>query len=137
MPADLDAEARIMLAHPVPVQHAMQMLRSLVRETVPEAEERAHTGWGIFNYYLHGELGYVGAQGDEAILGFTRGVDLEDPEGLLTTTKTARYMRQLRLPVGRALPAAAIRQLLLAAARLNIERGPRDHEWRPTGRRRK
>jgi len=137
MPADLDAEARIMLAHPVPLQHAT------ADAAVPGARDRARGGragarrLGHLQYYLHGELGYVGAQGDEAILGFTRGVDLEDPEGLLTTTKTARYMLQLRLPVGRALPAAAIRQLLLAAARLNIERGPLDHEWRPTGRRQK
>jgi hypothetical protein len=42
---DLDAEAKVMLAHPVPVQEAMQMLRFLVRETLPEAEERPHAGW--------------------------------------------------------------------------------------------
>jgi hypothetical protein len=128
---DFDAEAKIMLSHPVPVQHAMQMLRALVRETLPEARERAYAGPGIFNYYLHGELAHVGAQGDEVVLGLTRGVDLDDPDGLLTATKTARYMRQLRLPVGSPLPVPAIRELLLQAARLNIERGPPQREWRP------
>ena len=150
---DVDAEARILLSQPVAVQQAIQLLRALVREVLPEAAERAHPGWGIFNYYLNGELGYVGgaparasrregkdgssSESDAAVLGFTRGVDLDDPRGLLTATSTARYMRQLRLPVGQPLPRDAIRDLLLQAARLNLERGPPEQEWRsPRARRR-
>ena len=131
-----DPEAQILLRYPEPVQLAIQELRRLVKEMLPEAEERAHLGWGIFNYYLNGELGYVGGQGDEAVLGLTRGVDLDDPAGLLVSSKSARYMRQLRLRPGAPLPESAIRDFLTQARRLNLERGSPEAEWRAKGKHR-
>ena len=124
-----DAEARILLSMPDAARDRVLRLRQLVREVVPTAEERAHAGWGIFNFYLNGELLYIGAQGEVAILGFSRGSQLTDPDGLLVATKTARYMRQMRFATDE-LPEAAIRQMVAAAAQLNIERGPPEREWR-------
>ena len=71
----------------------------------------------------------MGGQNGEAVLGLTRGVELADPEGLLVGTKTAKFMRQLRLAPGATLPTSAIRELLLQAERLNLERGPPEREW--------
>jgi hypothetical protein len=56
-------------------------------------------------------------------MGFTRGSELDDPEGLLSATKGARYMRQVRVAADQPLPVEAIKGLLLAAARVNLERG--------------
>ena len=134
--AEPEAEARVLLAMADAVIPLVQELRMLVKEVLPEAEERAHPGWTNFNYYLSGELGYVGAQGNTAVLGLTRGVDLADPAGLLTSTKGARYMRQVRIDAGDPIAHDAIVDLLLQARRLNLERGPPEAEWRARGRKR-
>ena len=107
----------------------------MVRETLPGAEERAHAGWGVFNYYFNGELGYVGGQNGQGVLGLMRGAELDDAEGLLVATKRAKFMRQVRLSPGQPLPRAAIRALLLDAERRNLERGPPEREWRARKRR--
>jgi hypothetical protein len=65
-----------------------------------------------------------------------RGAELDDPDCLLTATKTARYMRQIRVSAGQPLPAATIRRLLLEAARVNIERAALARRWRVGGRKR-
>jgi hypothetical protein len=75
-------------------------------------------------------LGYVGALGETAVLGLTRGIDLADPAKLLTATKGAKYMRQLRINAGEPVPRDAIVELLFQAMRLNLESGPPEREWR-------
>ena len=120
---ELDAEARILLSLPDGVRDRVQQLRALVREAIPEAEERPHPGWGIFNFYLEGELSYVGARKDAAVLGFSRGAALVDPAGLLTSTRGAKQMRQLRLRADQPLPREAIKGFLRQAVELNLRLG--------------
>jgi len=125
MPGDgIDAGARIMLALDPPLRELVGELRALFRETLPEAEERAQPGWGIFNYYLGGELGYIGAQKGAAVAGFTRGIELDDRAGILSRSRGAKYMRRLFLLPGETLPRDELRGLLLQAALVNLGGAP-------------
>jgi len=63
------------------VRPVLRDLRELVRRELPEAKEEIK--WGRPVYSLNHIVCYLAASGDHANLGFYRGTDLRDPEGLL------------------------------------------------------
>ena len=66
----------------------IERLTSLVAETAPEAE--GSIKWGMPVYSAGRNVIYLEARArDHVSLGFFRGVDLEDPEGLLEGSGTA------------------------------------------------
>jgi len=66
---------------PAAIRPVLRELRHLVREQLPEAEEEIK--WGRPVYSLNHIVCYLAAAHDHANLGFYRGIELEDPEGLL------------------------------------------------------
>ena len=76
------------------VRQMVENLRELVRNAAPKAEERGYTGWGNIVYVHNGMFCYIGPQKDSVNLGFHRGLDLTDPEGLLLGTgKGMRHVK--------------------------------------------
>ena len=73
-------EAFISRASPA-VRPVLRDLRRLVREELPEAKEELK--WGRPVYSMNHIVCYLAAAGDHANLGFYRGIELKDPEGLL------------------------------------------------------
>ncbi len=73
-----------------------ERLRALVRETVPEAGERAYTGWHAIGYRTR-EAGYFAGifpRDDHCDLLFEHGIELTDPDGVLEGDGTqTRYIR--------------------------------------------
>lgn len=63
------------------VRPLLQDLRELVREELPDAREEIK--WGRPVYSLNHIVCYLAAAGDHANLGFYRGIELDDPKGLL------------------------------------------------------
>jgi len=77
---DVPVELFIRNASPA-VRSVLQDLRELVRKELPEAKEEIK--WGRPVYSLNHIVCYLAAAGDHANLGFYRGIELEDPKGLL------------------------------------------------------
>jgi hypothetical protein len=105
----------ILAEHTPQVRDVAERLRALIRMTVPEAMEVAYPGWHGIGYH-HPETGYVFAifpEADRVRLGFEHGVDLPDPQGLLTGS--GKRVRYVEIPAGKRPTVRAIRQLLLAA----------------------
>ena len=79
-PADIPVEEFIQNAS-ASVRPLLEDLRELVREEIPEAKEEIK--WGRPVYSLNHIVCYLAAAGDHANLGFYRGIELDDPKGLL------------------------------------------------------
>jgi hypothetical protein len=84
---------------PPDMQALANVLRALIRETVPEVDEAVYTGWGVLGYRIYiGKrrvyLGFVHPTRDYVSIGFEWGVFLPDPDGLLEgdELKQVRYM---------------------------------------------
>ena len=58
-------------------------LRKLVRDSIPEAEERVQKGWETISYVRNGIFCYLQPQKSWVNFGFYRGTELPDPQGLL------------------------------------------------------
>jgi hypothetical protein len=75
-------------------------LREVVKETLPEVEERVYLGWHGIGYH-HPAAGYVCAifpKSNRVELAFERGSALPDPKGLLVRGgKRVRYAVLTRL----------------------------------------
>jgi hypothetical protein len=79
-PANIPVEEFIQNAS-ASVRPLLEDLRELVREAIPEAKEEIK--WGRPVYSLNHIVCYLAAAGDHANLGFYRGIELDDPRGLL------------------------------------------------------
>jgi len=106
----------ILRIHTPEVRAIVEHLRTLVKETVPEAEERVYPGWHAFGY-RHPEAGYfcgIFPYDDMVKLYFEHGASLPDPDGLLegdgkrTRYVVARTEESLRLSDVKDLLRAAV-----------------------------
>lgn len=89
-----EVEAFIRQAPPA-LRRLLRELRSLVREELPEASEQIK--WGRPVYTLHRIVCYLAAAEDHVRLGFYRGVELDDPAGLLEgDRKKLRHLKVRR-----------------------------------------
>jgi hypothetical protein len=86
--------------HPIE-QELCNLLRDLIKETLPDSTERVRTGWKIIGYDVpvgKGQryIGWVAPFKGGADIGFAQGVLLNDPGKLLiganTTVKLARWI---------------------------------------------
>ncbi len=89
---------------------------------MPGVTEKAQPGWKTFNFDHNGALAAVSAYQNWASVGFVRGAELEDAEGILEGT--GKGMRHVKVKRGDAVPRASLVSLLKQAARLNEELGP-------------
>ncbi len=94
-------------------------LRKLVHEAGPDAVEALK--WGQPVWSANGPAIYAKAFANQVNLGFWRGADLDDPDGLLAGD--GARMKHLRLSNGDALPEDAIRSFVRQAIELNATRG--------------
>jgi hypothetical protein len=87
----------------------------LVRETVPEADERAYAGWHAIGYRTL-EAGYFAGifpRDEHCDLLFEYGIGLPDPEGVLEGEGT--QTRYIRIWDPDEIPLGAARRLLREA----------------------
>lgn len=97
------------------VRALADVLRALVRETVPGVVERAYPGWRAVGY-RDAQSGYfcgIFPQPDSVRLLFEHGTALPDPEGLFTDGRT--QVRWMDLSPGRPVPRAGIERMIHAA----------------------
>lgn len=112
----------ILMDQPPEVRHLAERLRSLIRETIPEAIETAYPGWRAIGY-RHPERGYFGAifpEPPRVRLAFEWGALLPDPHQLLKTG--GKQVRYIDLYGEEDLQEAPVRDLLLAAVDLPGDR---------------
>jgi hypothetical protein len=95
-PAPERERAALLAEHTPQVAAAASWLREVVLGALPDAREVVYRGWHAFGYH-HPAAGYLCAvfpRADDVLLGFERGVLLQDPHGLLSGEgRTVRYVR--------------------------------------------
>jgi hypothetical protein len=113
---------RLLQAHAPDVRALVEQLRTFVLQAVTAAQESANFGWHSLNY-RHPQQGYfcgIFLQETDAKLVFEYGVLLPDDTGLLQGE--GKQVRFMLLTAGEPLPAAALRQYLLAALDLPVKK---------------
>jgi hypothetical protein len=98
------------------VRELAEALRKLVRDVAAEATERGHLGWGTISYEAGSVFCYIAPLKDSVNLGFHRGVDLPDPQGLLQGT--GKSMRHVKIRSIDEIDLDALTALLREAAEL-------------------
>ena len=91
-------------------------LRKLVRESIPEAEERVQKGWGTISYVRNGIFCYIQPQKSWVNLGFYRGTELPDTQSLLEGD--GKNLRHTKVHKIQDIKADAFKALLEEALRL-------------------
>jgi len=112
---------QILAPHPPAIRALANRLRRLVRDTLPEVEERGVPGWGAINYH-HPAVGLVCGIfpfRDMVKLVLEHGASLPDPDGILTGA--TRQVRHVEVRSASDVRARPIRLLLLVA----VHEGPR------------
>lgn len=121
------APETILTGHSRTVRALAEAVRSLVREVVPEAEERGNPGWHSINY-RHGDVGYffgVFPFAEEVRLVFEWGTRLDDPAKILEgETRRVKHVT-LRSMSDLAATREALVGLLMQAIGLGNDRVPR------------
>jgi hypothetical protein len=97
-------------------------MRAVVKDAVPLAHEKAQPQWKSFNYDHNGALASISGYQNYASIGFVRGDQLDDPDGVLEGT--GKGMRHVRVSRGGSVPLEAIHRLARQAAELNERLGP-------------
>ena len=109
----------ILRDHSPPIVEMVYELRAIVRETLPEATEKAYPGWHAIGY-RHTEAGYICSifpYEDGIKVYFEYGKFLPDPDKLLEgETKQTRYYA---LGVGDKIKSKSFKNLLLASVRFD------------------
>jgi hypothetical protein len=118
---DETTETRIetILADKDPALRAVaDRLRALVRELVPDVVETVNP-WHMPTFESHGPMGYFQVGKRHVTFGLLRATSLPDPHGLLEGT--GKDLRHVKLRRIEDLDRPALRELIVAAARLNRE----------------
>jgi len=93
-------------------------LRELILSLVPYAQEKVYSGWKTIGYScgggMKGQFCAIGPQQGRVNLYFSRGVDLDDPGGLLEGS--GKKMRHLKIRAPEDVQAEALKRLIIAAA---------------------
>ena len=130
-------------SYPDGIREAAQLLRAIVKRTVPEAIERVRPGWRLIGYDLPvGRrtvyFAYVAPEPIHVHLGFEHGVAMSDPDRLLEGAHLRlRKVRFLTFRVGDVISEPALAGLVREAARVaSMSRGRRlatalDRDWGP------
>lgn len=100
-----------------PIRPLLRELRKLVRDTLPDAREEIK--WGRPAYSLRRIVCYLAAAENHASLGFYRGVELDDPKGLLEGT--GKKLRHVKIAKASDIRKRALTALLKRAAALDAE----------------
>ncbi len=93
--------------------------RKVVKDTAPDAEEAVK--WAQPVYSLNGPFLFMKAFKDHVNVGFWRGVDLEDPKGLLEGSGVK--MRHIKVFSADEIDAEALASFITQAIILNAKKG--------------
>lgn len=99
-------------------------LRTLVLDAVPDATEYYNRGWGAIAY-RHPKVGYfvgIFPLKEEVTLLFEHGIDLPDPDGVLTGSGS--QVRVIPIRSIESIPEGSIRALLAEALQWKRFRAP-------------
>ncbi len=110
--------------YPEPMRRIAEELRSIVRETLPDAVERVRAGWLLIGYDV--PVGgrrtafccFVTPESKHVHLGFKHGVFMRDDEGVLAGRGVTREARWLTFREGDPIPRERLEGLLLEGARV-------------------
>ncbi|MGA1849090.1 MAG: DUF1801 domain-containing protein [Thermoplasmatota archaeon] len=94
-------------------------LRRIVIDAIPEVSESIK--WAQPVYDVNGPMIFIKAHSKHVNFGFWRGVQLEDPRGLLEGT--GEKMRHVKITSGDEIDSEGLRFLIEQAASLNREYG--------------
>ena len=98
----------------------LEELRTIVRSAVPRAEESI--SWGVPFYRHHGALGGYAAYKKHVSFGCDAALQAKDREAL-ERDGYATGKKTVSIAFGQKVPAAAIRRIVKAQARMNEARG--------------
>ena len=108
-----------------PPSHSIiaEQLRRMVTDAVPEAVERVRTGWRLIGYDLPVKrrgvfFAWIWLEPEHVHLGFPRGVDMDDPRGVLRGAGITKLARWLTYQPGDPVDAALATEQVLEAARI-------------------
>jgi hypothetical protein len=101
------------------VQPVVRRLRQLVRQTAPDLKEYVDR-YGVLRYGrstgMRDWICYISGHTAHANLGFARGAELADPDGIVEGT--GKNLRHVKLRTVEAVERPAVRRLVEAACRL-------------------
>jgi hypothetical protein len=102
-----------------------ERLRRIVVDAVPDAIERVRPGWRLIGYDLpvrrRGAMfAWVWLEPEHVHLGFPRGVQMDDPNGVLIGAGITKLARWLTWEPGDAVDAALASGLVREAARVAL-----------------
>ena len=117
-----DPAALVLCLIPRHMRETVDALRALVREAVPDVNEKPQPRTKTFNYDHNGALLAISGYQSWASIGFIRGDQLTDESGLLEGTGAG--MRHARVVRGGPIAAEGIIALVRQAAELNERLGP-------------
>lgn len=100
-------------------REAAQRLRELVKEAAPEAAEAFKWSQPVFE--ANGPFCYIQSHSSHLNIGFWRGVELTDEEGLLEGSGVK--MRHIKIRDVAGIPQEALREFVKQAFQLNVEKG--------------
>ena len=122
----LTADA-LLARYPDEVRAAVGVLRDVVREVLPEAEERVYPGWRAIGF-RHPAVGYfcgIFPQEKGVNLAFEQGAQLYDPTGLLVVPPNGgRTVRYAKYRDSNEIDLATLTHLLLQAAAMTRPKAP-------------
>ena len=94
-------------------------IRQIILETVPDADESIK--WAQPVYEVNGPFAYIKAFKNSVNFGFWRGVDLEDPDGLLQGS--GEKMRHFKLTNREQVNKPIFSNYIQQAVKLNLTKG--------------
>jgi hypothetical protein len=97
----------------------VKKLRSVVRKAAPGARESVKWAQPVFE--LNGPFCYIRAHSKHVNLGFFRGAEIKDPDGLLQGT--GEMMRHVKVASTKEIDPSAIGKLVRSAVALNKKKG--------------
>jgi hypothetical protein len=102
-----------------------ERLRSIVMDAVPDAVERVRPGWRLIGYDLpvrrRGAMfAWVWLEPEHVHLGFPRGVQMGDPDGVLIGAGITKLARWLTYEPGDPVDADLASALVREAARIAV-----------------
>jgi hypothetical protein len=125
MPSDSIPVEAFLADHPPADVEIAERLRSIVMHAVPDAVERVRPGWRLIGYDLpvrrRGAMfAWVWLEPEHVHLGFPRGVQMDDPNGVLIGAGITKLARWLTWEPGDAVDAALASGLVREAARVAL-----------------
>ena len=128
--ANDNAFDEIVAASPPPVRELARAIRALVYDVLPETVEvvwprQGSVGWGTGPKKFTEQFAYLMPFTKHVTLGFYRGGEIPDPEGLLPTTGGKQVsgtlsMRSLKISTLEQVQRPALRSLIEASTRQGI-----------------